>query len=188
MTNSALLLLSLTAFFPALDQTPTVRTLFTFNDLTSTKNWQAVNDGVMGGRSEGRFRINQFKNMEFFGNLSLANNGGFASVRSRGVPLDLRAGDSIRLRVRGDGRTYTLNLYTPTRRMAFSHRATFQTTAGEWIDVDVPLSKLVATSFGRTVNAPLNPRQLSSVGVLLGDKKPGGFKLEIESIKVISPN
>lgn len=187
MTFPTLLLLPLTMFSAVSPQASTMRTLFSFNDLTSTRNWQAVNDGVMGGRSDGRFRVNQFKNLEFFGNLSLANNGGFASVRSRGVPLSLRAGDSIVLKVRGDGREYTFNLYTPTRQMAFSYRASFKTKPGEWTEVRIPLSKFVATSFGRVVNnLQLKPEQVSGVGILLGDKKPGGFKLEIESISVVS--
>ena len=47
----------------------------------------------MGGRSDGRFKINDDKNMEFFGTLSLENNGGFASVRARGAKLGLEKGD-----------------------------------------------------------------------------------------------
>ena len=53
------------------------------------RQWRTTNDGVMGGRSDGRFKINEDKNMEFFGTLSLANNGGFASVRSSGSNLGL---------------------------------------------------------------------------------------------------
>ncbi len=167
------------------DSEPSGRALFTFDDPESVKQWQAVNDGVMGGRSEGRFRINEYKNLEFFGNLSLANNGGFASVRSKDRPMNLNSGDSIVVKVRGDGREYTLNLYTPARRMAFSYRATFQTKKDEWISVSVPLSDFVATSFGRLVpNAPLKPNEIGGIGILLGDKKAGPFKLEIESVAV----
>ena len=60
------------------------RILFKFDNPEAAKPWQTVNDGVMGGRSSGRFKINDDKNMEFFGTLSLENNGGFASVRARG--------------------------------------------------------------------------------------------------------
>lgn len=33
----------------------------------AAKSWQAVNDGVMGGVSDGRFRITDDKTLEFFG-------------------------------------------------------------------------------------------------------------------------
>jgi len=171
----------------AVADTLPARFLFTFEDTDAVRQWQTVNDGVMGGRSDGRFRINGENNLEVFGTLSLANNGGFASVRSRGSSLKLKSGDSIVMKARGDGRDYTLNLYSPARRMAFSYRVTFSTTKGEWTEVSVPLSKFVATSFGRVVsNAPLKADRVSGIGVLLGDKKAGPFKLEIESISVRS--
>ena len=53
--------------------------------------WQAVNDGVMGGVSDGRLRITPVKTLEFFGTLSLENNGGFASVRTKPTDLDVKA-------------------------------------------------------------------------------------------------
>ena len=47
------------------------RILFKFDDPEAAKPWQTVNDGVMGGRSDGRFKVNEDKKMEFFGTLSL---------------------------------------------------------------------------------------------------------------------
>jgi monofunctional biosynthetic peptidoglycan transglycosylase len=115
----------------------------------------------------------------------LENNGGFASVRSRPKKLGLEAGDAIIARIKGDGREYTLNLYVPRPLTAFSYRASFKTTEGEWTEVRIPLDKFVATSFGRIVpNAkPLNPSEITSVGFLLSDKKAGPFKLEVDWIK-----
>ncbi len=160
------------------------RLLFAFDKPESAAQWRTTNDGVMGGRSDGRFTINQDKNMEFFGTLSLANNGGFASVRSSGSNLGLVKGDSIVARVRGDGREYSLNLYTPSLRIAFSYRATFETRKDEWIEVRVPLADFVATSFGRVIgDQQLDPSQVNGLGILLGDKKAGPFKLEVEWIK-----
>ena len=69
------------------------RVLFKFDNAEAAKPWQTVNDGVMGGRSDGRFKINEDKKMEFFGTLSLENNGGFASVRSREAKLGLEKDD-----------------------------------------------------------------------------------------------
>jgi monofunctional biosynthetic peptidoglycan transglycosylase len=144
-----------------------------------------VNDGVMGGRSDGRLRITPDATLEFFGTLSLENNGGFVSVRSTPTSLALRAGDELVLRVRGDGREYSLNLYVPRRQMAFSYRATFKTVPGEWIEVPFPLDRFEATSFGQVVrNQPLVPAEINGVGLLLGDKKPGPFRLEVAMIGV----
>ena len=160
--------------------------LFDFTGANAAKEWQAVNDGVMGGVSEGKFKITDAKTMEFSGTLSLANNGGFASVRSKAKKLDLEKGDTLVTKVKGDGREYTLNLYPNRSRTAFSYRATVQTKKDEWIEVKVPLDEFEATSFGRVVReaGAVKPEEVSSVGFLLGDKKAGPFKMEIEWIKV----
>ncbi len=161
------------------------RILFKFDDPEAAKPWQTVNDGVMGGRSEGRFKINDDKNMEFFGTLSLENNGGFASVRAPGGNLGLTKNDAIVARVRGDGREYTFNVYTQSNLGGYSYRQSFKTKKDEWIEVELPVEKFVATWRGRVFpNEKLDPSKVSGLGFLLGDKKAGPFKLEVEWIKV----
>lgn len=161
------------------------RVLFDFRDPDASKAWQNVNDDVMGGLSEGRLRITGRGTLEFYGVLSLENRGGFASVRSKPQRLGLVDGDRIVARVRGDGRQYYLNLLVPTRRVAFSYRASFETKPGKWQDLSIPLSEFQATSFGRPLKgaAPLEPAKVNSIGFLLADKKAGPFKLEVEYLK-----
>ncbi|MCH2179852.1 MAG: CIA30 family protein [Mariniblastus sp.] len=157
------------------------RTLYNFNAPLSVGQFRTVNDGVMGGRSDGRIKINAYKNLEFYGNLSLENNGGFASFRSGESNLGLRAGDAILLKVRGDGREYNFNLYSSGRR---TFRKSFKTVDGEWLVVRLPIDQFVATFRGRTMrNVSMEPAQLNRLGIQLGDKKPGPFKLEVEWIK-----
>jgi len=167
------------------DDTP--RVLFEFTGADAVKEWQTVNDGVMGGVSEGKFKITEAKTLEFFGNLSLENSGGFASVRTKAQKLGLEKGDTLVAKVRGDGREYSLNLYVNKPLVAFSYRATVPTKKGEWIEVKVPLDKFETTSFGRPVldAGPVNPTEVNALGFLLGDKTAGPFKLEVEWIKVL---
>jgi NADH dehydrogenase [ubiquinone] 1 alpha subcomplex assembly factor 1 len=165
----------------------TPRVLFDFTGADPAKEWQPVNDGVMGGVSEGRFRITEDKTLEFFGTLSLENNGGFASVRSKAKKLGFEKGDTVVARVRGDGREYMLNLYLNKPLIAFSYRATVQTKKDEWIEVKVPLEKFEATSFGRVVKdaGAVKPEEINAIGFMLSDKKAGPFKMEVEWIKVV---
>ncbi|MFN8739270.1 MAG: CIA30 family protein [Pirellula sp.] len=166
------------------DDTPL--TLFDFTGADAAKQWQTVNDGVMGGVSDGKFKITDTKTMEFFGTLSLANNGGFASVRTKARKLDLEKGDTLIAKVRGDGREYMLNLYPAKSQVAYSYRAALPTKKDEWIEVKIPLDKLEATSFGRVLKnaGAVKPAEINSLGFMLGDKKAGSFKLEIEWIKI----
>ena len=160
--------------------------LFDFTGADAAKEWQTVNDGVMGGVSEGKLKITDKKTLEFYGTLSLENHGGFASVRTKAKKLGLEKGDTLVAKVKGDGREYSLNLYLNKPLIAFSYRATVQTKKDEWIEVKIPLDEFEATSFGRPVKdaGAVKPEEINAVGFMLSDKKAGPFKLEVEWIKV----
>jgi len=181
----ALSLFILTGSFVMADDMPKV--LFDFTGAEAAKEWQNVNDGVMGGVSEGKFKITDKKTLEFFGTLSLENNGGFASVRTKAKKLGLEKGDTLMARVRGDEREYSMNLYLNKPLIAFSYRAAVQTKKNEWIEVKVPLDKFEATSFGRPVKdaGAVKPEEINALGFMLGDKKAGPFQMEVEWIKVV---
>jgi monofunctional biosynthetic peptidoglycan transglycosylase len=165
----------------------TTRSLFDFTADDAAREWQNINDGVMGGVSEGKFKITDKKTLEFYGTLSLENNGGFASVRSKAKKLGLEKGDILVARVRGDGRVYSLNLHLPRPLVAFSYRSMIQTKKDEWIEVHLPLENFQATSFGKPVRdvGPVDQQEVTGLGFLLGDKKAGPFELEVEWIKVM---
>ena len=61
-----------------------------------------------------------------------------------------------------------------------------QTKKDEWIEVKIPLDKFEATSFGNVVKnaGAINPPEINALGFMLGDKKPGPFKLDVEWIRV----
>jgi NADH dehydrogenase [ubiquinone] 1 alpha subcomplex assembly factor 1 len=166
-----------------------LRPLVEFTGPEADKRWQAVNDRVMGGVSDGRFRITDEGRLEFFGRLSLENNGGFASIRTRPANLGLRTGDTFVVRVRGDGRQYFLNLYTKSRRRAFSYRAALPTVRGQWTEVRVPLADFIPTAFGRRVQGmgPVEPGEVNALGFMLSDKQPGPFELQVAWVKVTGP-
>ena len=178
--------LLLTAFLMQALAEKSLQPLLDFVGPDAAQKWQAVNDGVMGGVSEGRFKITADKTMEFSGRLSLENNGGFASVRTKLTNFDIHGGDTLVVRVKGDGREYVLNIYTKSRRVAFSYRAPLPTTKDEWTEASVPLDEFIPTSFGNRVQGlgPVEPDQINSLGFMLSDKQPGPFKLEVEWMKI----
>jgi len=163
---------------------PASKLLMDFSDAAVARQWQSVNDGVMGGISEGNFRITDDETLAFSGNLSLENNGGFASIRTRPADLGLGGYDTIAVRIKGDGRTYSINLRTASRRAAGSYRAPIETEKNRWIKVRIPLQSFTYTAYGRRVAAaPLRAKDIQSVGFTLSDKQPGPFKMEVSSIR-----
>jgi monofunctional biosynthetic peptidoglycan transglycosylase len=180
------LTLLLTVFLTQTAAEKALQPLLDFDGPDASQKWQAVNDNVMGGVSDGRFKITADKTLEFSGRLSLENNGGFASVRTKPTDLEINVGDTLVVRVKGDGREYVLNIYTKSRRMAFSYRAPLPTTKDEWTEVSVPLDEFIPTAFGNRVQGmgPVEPDQINSLGFMLSDKRPGPFKLEVEWVKI----
>lgn len=160
---------------------PDAMTLFDF-DSTDASDWQVVNDGVMGGRSQGFIDIED-GTLRFTGEL-VTRGGGFTSVRTD-RRVDLSDYGGLELRVRGGGRTFEVEVDDGTRRgwRSVSRRAPFETTA-EWKTVRIPFSALKTTVFGEPVNAP--PIDLSSVqsfGLYILDGIDGPFRLEVDTIQ-----
>ena len=186
MLSTRLSLLLVVFLMQAVTEIP-LRPLLDFAGPDTAQKWQAVNDNVMGGVSDGRFRITADNTMEFSGRLSLENNGGFASVRTKPTNFNVHAGDTLVVRLKGDGREYVLNIYTKSRRMAFSYRAPLPTTKDEWTEVSVPLEEFIPTAFGNRVQGmgPVAADQINSLGFMLSDKKAGPFKLEVDWVKII---
>jgi hypothetical protein len=146
--------------------------------------WLVVNDGVMGGVSSSTMETTASGTGVFAGELSLENNGGFASVRtSMDVPgLSRFAG--LVLRVRGDGRHYQVRLRTDDRFDGIAYRAEFQTTPDEWITVTQPFASFVPTFRGYVPPGapPLDPDAVRQLGFLLADEKEGTFRLEVDHV------
>lgn len=163
-----------------------VRTLFDFTRGEDPKAWQAVNDGVMGGLSQGAPTVKPDEGvLQFAGTLSLQNNGGFSSIRSRGAEMDLADFEGVSIRYRGDGRQYAFTVGTDFSIMAGSYRAELPAVDGAWVTVKIPFADFEATSFGRQLrSAPaLNRSAVRSVGFILADKQAGPFQLQVDSIE-----
>jgi uncharacterized surface protein with fasciclin (FAS1) repeats len=150
--------------------------------------WRTVLDGVMGGLSTGRVSQPEPGMLLFTGELSLDNNGGFSQIRTN-VPEGALAGTSgVEFRVRGDGRTYTFDIRcSHVRLMAGAFQSEFTTENGVWQTIRIPFDDFQLYNFGRRVSnaLPLLPDRIESIGMTLGDKKAGPFRLEIDAIRAL---
>jgi monofunctional biosynthetic peptidoglycan transglycosylase len=158
--------------------------LFDFGSEGSVESWYAINDGVMGGVSAGGLSRSSDNAASFAGRVSLENNGGFASVRSTPGKLDLGRFDGLRLRIRGDGHRFKINLKTDRTFDGLMYRAVFETRAGRWETVEIPFSAFEPTYRGRIVSdAPvLDSSNVTSLGLMISDKQAGPFVLELQWI------
>ena len=163
-------------------QTPTP---IRFDEPDASGQWVTVNDNVMGGRSIGDFTIKEGK-LIFRGSTN-TNGGGFSSIRSRPLERDMSAVAAFRVRCKGDGRTYLLSCRTKEtyRGMQVAYRAPFETQAGKWVEIVVPMSAFKPSFRGMDLSrrAPkLEGADILSMGLMIYDKKDGPFDLVVEWI------
>lgn len=159
--------------------------LFDFNGGSAGSEWKSVNDTVMGGVSNSRMTTSDAGHALFTGNVSLENNGGFASVRGPNFSHRLGEYRGIAVRVRGDGKTYKAGLRTDELFDGVFHQAGFSTIKGEWQEIQIPFTDFIPTYHGRRLSEDkrMAPDEVRSVSLLISDKQAGPFQLEIDWIK-----
>ena len=113
------------------------------------KTWGALNDVVMGGRSEASVSLVRLPEAEGgmcakLSGVVEGDGGGFVSMRSRNFQqsADLSEYDGVRLDVRGDGRRWKLIVRDVEDFFGLAWHASFETAEGEWLEVDVPFADL----------------------------------------------
>ena len=151
--------------------------------------WYVLNDNVMGGRSEGGFDIEQEK-LVFTGSTN-TRGGGFSSIRTAELRLDLSGHDGIRLQVMGDGRRYTWRLTTNARWRGreVGYWADFDTVDGEWTTADIPFARFVPRFRGYQLEGPaLDPSQITGMGLMIYDNRDGPFRLQLDSVHAYAPS
>jgi NADH dehydrogenase [ubiquinone] 1 alpha subcomplex assembly factor 1 len=159
----------------------------TFADASSIEGWSNVDDTVMGGVSASTTSWESGR-LVFAGDLSLENNGGFASVRG---PIDpvlgeaLSGATALAIDAEGDGRTYVLQLRTADESLYISRFATTAGTAGESDQYVLPLADFEpVTRFlePSPSTLPLDAGMVVQLAVYVLDAQKGSFRLSIAGI------
>ncbi len=159
--------------------------LFDFSDPRAVDVWHAaIDDRVMGGVSRSRLRHDPAGHAVFEGEVSLAQNGGFASVRSSPGERGQVDAATCLIEARGESRQYKLSLLTDDGFDSVNYQASFTTTGHVWQTISLPHSAFRASFRGREVpSAPaLDPARIRQVGLLIAGRQAGPFALDIRRI------
>ncbi|WP_189481585.1 CIA30 family protein [Alishewanella tabrizica] len=164
-------------------------TALAFNNPEHFRQFRLIHDTVMGGRSAGQVDFTEDRQgLVFSGNLSLENNGGFASAEfTLASPLAVTTLSSLYIDALGDGRSYQIRLKTPYIPNGVAYVATFDTVT-ERDHYYVPLSAFYGQFRGRRVsNLPkLKLTDVNQLSIMLADKQPGPFSIVLYSVSFAS--
>lgn len=168
------IILVITLFFQSM-------TIFQFSTDSDIDNWRILDDVVMGGRSDGHFKINDEGYGEYTGNVSLENNGGFSSLRYYFETVNSSSYSKFKIKIKGDGKTYQFRV-KDSRYNRYSYIYEFETTA-EWQTVEIPFEDMYASFRGYRLDIPnFEGQQMEEIAFLIGNKKKESFKLLIDTI------
>lgn len=155
--------------------------IFDFNSNSDTASWRIVDDVVMGGQSNGNFKINQEGYGEFYGNVSLENNGGFSSLRYRFSSMEVKDFKEVVLRVKGDGKKYQFRIKDSSSNY-YSFISHFETN-GAWQTIKIVLSDMYPAFRGRTLEMDsFSSEKIEEIAFLIGNKTAEKFNLELDKI------
>ena len=156
-----------------------------FNQLPDN-HMMIVNDSVMGGLSTSNVTRNE-NGLFYNGNVSLENNGGFASLRML-WPFDVNEEfKKIKIHIKGDGKIYQFRLRTNLGFDGAAYVYEFKTTKDKWQTVEMELKEFVPSFRGRKLtNMPkLTLKDVKQMGVLIASYQTGDFEFKLKSIELV---
>ena len=159
--------------------------LFDFSSPENSGKWYIVNDVVMGGLSKSDIVLNPDSTATFKGNVSLKNNGGFASVRTLVDAMDQEDFKGVVVRVKGDGNLYSVRFLTDRNLDSYAYQAKIKTDKDNWKEFKIPFEDFKPTFRGYILkNKPaLESKDIAQIGILIADKQSGDFEITIDWIK-----
>jgi len=155
--------------------------IYTFSTQTNIREWRIVNDGVMGGISKSSVVLTGEGHGRFSGRVSLANNGGFASIQLNKTIKLAEGKKFIVLRVKGDGKRYEFRLNSELSQYeSYVHQFA---TSGEWETIRLQISEFYPQFRGRKLNIPnFNFGSIEQLSFFISNGQEEDFELLIDWI------
>lgn len=160
-----------------------MKEIYNFSTQSNLKEWRIVNDGVMGGISQSSLVLTEAGHGQFSGHVSLANNGGFASIQLNTAIELAEEKKFVVLRVKGDGKNYEFRLKGSFRQSeSYVHQFS---TSGEWENITLEIRGFYPQYRGRKMNMPnFNFASIAQLSFLVANKQDEDFELLIDSIRL----
>ena len=176
--------LALLSFLPGIRSSTTLKEI-DFGTSKGGQDWKVMNDGVMGGLSSGTASLNE-NSLTLKGSISLANNGGFASIRSKWGIYDLSDYSAVTIRYRSLGQVVALSFETSRMWWRPYYLLDLAPTDNYWKTVTIPIDLANQISIVQPTGKQLSSKQLSNilrVGFMTHEKKESPFEFEVDFIR-----
>jgi hypothetical protein len=179
-----LVLINYLMIMPQTEETNLKLTFADFADQEVRLQWGVTNDDVMGGVSTSKISVSKENVLIFSGEVSLENNGGFASLRSPIDDYDFSDYEGFLLKIKGDRKSYNLSFRSTKYFTGYNYTQKFQTEKDSWQIVKLPFKDFNLKYYGKEVSnfEPSDKSAIKQMSILISDKQQGTFRIEIEWI------
>ncbi|MEL6256992.1 MAG: CIA30 family protein [Bacteroidota bacterium] len=175
----------LISFVPPMLQPSEILEGFDFGQSKDGRSWLVMNDGVMGGLSSGESSLLE-NSIKLEGKISLANRGGFSSVRSPWRKMDLSNFSKVNIRYRSNGQVVAIAFETHRRWWRPYYLLDLETTDGAWKTVSLNFHDAKEISIVSPTGKQLEKAQLEAIlriGFMTHEKKESPFEFEADYLK-----
>jgi NADH dehydrogenase [ubiquinone] 1 alpha subcomplex assembly factor 1 len=162
-----------------------------FNFGSSAKrvnDWRVLSDQVMGGISTSDL-VYKEASMQLSGELSLANYGGFSSIKSGFAQYDLSPYRGLRIRYRSDNQTFAFTLESSKNWTRPYYKGLMPVSKDkQWTEATIYFTDFEAYQLGQPTGDFLDPSILKDIvrlGIMTTEKKEGPFFLEVQFVAFI---
>lgn len=160
---------------------PTPLPIFQFSSASNISNWHVVDDVVMGGVSSGNFNLNNENFGNFFGTISLENNGGFSSLHYKFKSIRVKVFTKVVIEIKGDAKDYQFRI-KDNQNHYYSYIYKFSTN-NSWQTIEIPFSSMSPVFRGKKLAMEnFNANKISQIAFLIANKKNEHFQLLIKGI------
>ena len=150
-----------------------------FESQEEIDSFSSIDDRAMGGIFSSSMSPTENGVALFHGTASLANNGGFASIRAPLNCPDLTAASAVKLRVKGDGNSYKLRLCNSATFDSVAYEQAFRPIKGIWQEAPLPFASLTPAWRGSIVadSPKFQKGQTCPLGFMISERQVGEFEL-----------
>lgn len=148
-------------------------------------NWFVVLDGVMGGLSTGELEKKE-NSFVLSGEVSLENNGGFASLRTPFTNFNLSDYAAVSIRYRFTGQDFAFTLHKYRRFWYPNYKVNLPVTKGAWTEVTCTLRDFERYRLGRKLSGHPDTDDLEQIirlGFISNTKEATPYTFEVDYIK-----
>ena len=151
-------------------------------------NWAVISDNVMGGVTTSKLEYTE-NTMVLSGNISLANFGGFASVKTAFGQYDLSSYKGVKIRFKSTNQKFAFTLEDKKNWTQPNFKGNFSSSKPDtWEETilyfkDFKEYRIGEPTGNKLVDASL--KNMVRLGIITTEKKEGPFSIEIDYVEFI---